>query len=296
MGGRQTRVMTPAMTPEPTDDSPFSYADPGDPLWKRLAIGMVERLTGARHIERLYREKQAEGWRDGEQRSFFHTAISALSLDVQYDADRLVRAPSQGPLVVVANHPFGVLDGIVMCALMERARPDFLVLTNSVLMRAPEMRARMLPVDFAETREAQRINVASRAKALDHLKDGGCVVIFPAGAVSTSPDWLGRQPAIDGAWSPFAARLVLSARAGVLPIYFPGQNSRLFQIASHIHPNLRLGLFFHEVRRRIGAPFPVEIGEAATFDAFANLDRVGLLTHLRALVYGLAGDAQPRPR
>ncbi|MDP2356608.1 MAG: lysophospholipid acyltransferase family protein [Beijerinckiaceae bacterium] len=287
---RQTRAMTPGTT----DDSPFSYADRDDPLWKRLAIGMVERMSGARHIERLYRAKQAEGWRDGEQRSFFRTAISALSIDVQYDADRLANASSQGPLVVVANHPFGVLDGIVMCALMERARPDFLVLTNSVLMRAPEMRARMLPIDFAQTSEAQRINVASRAKALDHLKGGGCVVIFPAGAVSTSPDRMGRLPAIDGAWSPFAARLVLSGRASVLPIYFPGQNSRLFQIVSHIHPNLRLGLFFHEVRRRIGAPFPVAIGETATFDAFAHLDRAALLTDLRARVYGL--DPQPRPR
>lgn len=290
------RRQTQTMTPPSTDDSPFSYADSGDPLWKRLAIGMVERMSGARHIERLYRAKQAEGWSDGEERSFFRTAIAALSLDLQYDAQILAQAPSQGPLVVVANHPFGVLDGIVMCALMERARPDFLVLTNSVLMRAPEMRARMLPVDFAETREAQRINVASRARALDHLKGGGCVVIFPAGAVSTSPDRLGRQPAVDGPWSPFAARLALSSRASVLPVYFSGQNSRLFQIASHLHPNLRLGLFFHEVRRRIGAPFPVAIGETTAFDTLAHLDRAALLTHLRALVYGLADDAQPRPR
>ena len=292
MGRRQTLVVTS----DPADDSTFSYADPSDPLWKRLAIGMVERLSGARHIEKLYRAKQAEGWREGEQRNFFHTAISALSLDVQYDAARLALAPAQGPLVVVANHPFGVLDGIVMCALMERTRPDFLVLTNSVLMRAPEMRARMLPVDFATTPEAQRTNVASRDKALDHVKAGGCVVIFPAGAVSTSPDRIGSQPAVDGAWSPFAARLVLSGRASVLPIYFPGQNSRLFQIASHVHPNLRLGLFFHEVRRRIGARFPVEIGEVAAFAAVSHLDRAALLTHLRALVCGRAGETQPRPR
>lgn len=275
---------------------PFSYAQASDPFWWRLAIGAVERATGARQMERLYRAKQAEGWGDGEDRSFFRTAISALSLDVRYDPDQLTRIPRAGPLVVAANHPFGVLDGIVMCALMERARPDFLVLTNSVLIRAPEMRARMLPVDFAPTRDAQRMNVESRARALDHVAGGGCVVIFPAGAVSTAPDRLGRKPAIDGPWSPFAARLVRAGGASALPVYFPGQNSRLFQIASHIHPALRLGLFFHEVRRRIGTPFPVVIGEAAPPEAFAHMERAALVDDLRARVYGLAANGQPRPR
>lgn len=279
-----------------TDDSPFSYAGSGDPLWKRVAIGAVERATGARRIERLYRAKQAEGWREGGEQSFFRTAISALSIDLRYSAERLARIPREGALVVVANHPFGVLDGIAMCALMERARPDFLVLTNSVLMRAPEMRGRMLPVDFAQTRDARRANVESRAKALAHVGSGGCIVIFPAGAVSTSPDRWGREPAVDGPWSPFAARLVRSGQASVLPVRFEGQNSRLFQIASHIHPNLRLGLFFHEVRRRIGTPMDVAIGEVAPFSAFAHLDRAALLAELRAGVDGLARDGQPRPR
>ncbi|MBX9760728.1 MAG: lysophospholipid acyltransferase family protein [Beijerinckiaceae bacterium] len=280
--------------------SPFSYADASDPLWKRLAIGAVERATGARRIEALYRAHQAQGWRDGESKSFFAAAISALSLKLAYDEAQLARAPRDGPLVVVANHPFGVLDGIVMCALMERVRPDFLVLTNAVLMRAPEMRERMLPVDFAATREAQRINVESRARALDHVAGGGCVVIFPAGAVSTSPDRLGARPAVDGQWSPFAARLVRHGGASVLPVYFPGQNSRLFQIASHIHPNLRLGLFFHEVRRRIGTPFPVAIGAFAPWEAFAHMDRDALMSALRARVHALSAEAgssgQPLPR
>jgi putative hemolysin len=116
-------------------------------------------------------------------------------------------------------------------------------------------------------------------------------VIFPAGAVSTSPDRLGRKPAVDGPWSPFAARLVRHARARVLPVYFPGQNSRLFQIVSHVHLNLRLGLFFHEVRRRIGTRMPVEIGAAAEYAAFEGLSRSALLTELRARTYALAKAA-----
>lgn len=272
--------------PDISSRSAFSYADSGDPLWKRLAIRAVERATGARRIERLYRERQAQGWRNGDEESFFAAAISALSLDLRYDEAKLARIPRQGPLVVVANHPFGVLDGIVMCGLMERARPDFLVLTNSVLMRAPEMRKRMLPVSFDETPEARRANLDSRARALDHATRGGCVVIFPAGAVSTSPDRLGRAPAVDGPWSPFAARLVRKARASVLPVFFPDQNSRLFQIVSHIHPSLRLGLFFHEVRRRIGTQFPVAIGEPVGF-ADLPVGAAAITQDLRRRVYDL---------
>ena len=268
------------------DESAFTYAAPSDPLLKRLAINALEVATGRNRLRRLYFQHQASGW---EGASFFDVAIKALSLDLRYDADKLAALPKGGPLVVVANHPFGVLDGIVMCALMRRARPDFLVLTNAVLLRAPEMRDHMLPIDFAQTIEAQRANVASRAKALAHLQNGGCLVIFPAGAISTSPDRLGRFPAVDPPWTPYLARLVQSAKAPVAPIYFHGQNSRLFQIVSHISPVLRLALFFHELRRRIGARCEVEIGQVVPFERLAHFrDRQALVEALRQATYGLA--------
>ena len=272
------------------DESAFTYADPADPLLKRLAINALEVATGRNRLRRLYFQHQARGW---EGASFFDVAIKALSLDLRYDAERLAALPKHGPLVVVSNHPFGVLDGIVMCALMRRARPDFLVLTNAVLLRAPEMRDHMLPIDFTETIEAQRANVASRAKALTHLKNGGCLVIFPAGAISTSPDRLGRRPAVDPPWTPYLARLVQSAKAPVAPICFQGQNSRLFQIVSHISPTLRLALFFHELSRRIGTRCEVEIGAPIAFERLADFkDRQSLVGHLREATYSL-GESKP---
>ena len=267
------------------DESAFTYADPADPLLKRLAINALEVATGRNRLRQLYFQHQASGW---EGASFFDVAIKALSLDLRYDADRLAALPKDGPLVVVSNHPFGVLDGIVMCALMRRARPDFLVLTNAVLLRAPEMRYHMLPIDFTETIEAQRANVASRAKALAHLKNGGCVVIFPAGAISTSPDGLGRLPAVDPPWTPYLARLVQTAKAPVAPIFFRGQNSRLFQIVSHISPTLRLALFFHELSRRIGTRCEVEVGDVIAFERLAPFkERQALVAALRDATYSL---------
>jgi putative hemolysin len=273
------------------DDSAFTYCEPTDPLWKRLAVSSIEIATGRNQLKRLYYLHQESGW-DG--RSFFATAISALSLDLQVDRERLRALPSSGPLVVVANHPFGVLDGIVMCALMEQVRPDFRVLTNAVLLRAPEMREKMLPIDFSETPSARRVSAESRAAAVAHVKAGGCVVIFPAGAVSTSPDRWGREPAVDGPWTPYLARLVQAAKGPVAPIYFEGQNSRLFQVVSHISMVGRLGLFFHEVRRRIGTAFPVRIGAPVVYeDLSAFTERCDLVEDLRRRTMALA---QPRPR
>ena len=264
------------------DKSVFTYARASDPLWKRVAINCLEVATGRNTIRRLYFEQQARGW----QGSFFATAIRALSLDVRFDAQRLADIPKQGPLIVVANHPFGVLDGIIMCALMAQAREDFLVLTNAVLMKAPEMRARMLPIDFAETRDAQRLNAQSRARAIEHVKQGGCVVIFPGSAVSTSPDWLGRQPAVDPPWTPFLGRLVQQTNADVVPVFFEGQNSTLFQIISHLSQTARLALFFYEVRRRIATQFHVVIGQVIPHSCLNQFaDRHALTEHLRKSVY-----------
>lgn len=266
----------------------FSYADDTMPPMKRGLIRLVEAATGQRRLRRLYLDNRRHSV-EGE--NFFAAAVRSLAVDVQFDVAALNRIPKSGPVVVVANHPYGVLDGIVISWLIHQVRSDFLVLTNAVLLRAPELAGFVLPVDFSETDSAMRTNLASRAAAREHLDRGGCVVVFPAGAISTAPDRLGRQRAVDGPWQPFTAQLIQRSRATVVPICFEGQNSRLFQIASHVSPMLRLSLIFHEVRSRIGTAMPVAIGEPR---AFADLppirDRQLLADHLRASTYGLASS------
>ena len=179
--------------------------------------------------------------------------MRSLELDVRYDAHALAAVPKTGPVVFVANHPYGVLDGIVMAWLVSKVRPDFVVLTHIVLTRAPEAAAFILPVDFSGAEEARANRIcASRAAARAQLAKGGAVVVFPAGAISTTPDKFGLKPAVDGRWQPFASQLIQRSKATVVPIWFGGQNSRLFQIASHVSLTLRLSLIFHEVKTRIG--------------------------------------------
>ncbi|MDE3177704.1 MAG: 1-acyl-sn-glycerol-3-phosphate acyltransferase, partial [Pseudomonadota bacterium] len=178
----------------------FSYATPADPPVKRGLIRLVERATGQPKLKRMYLENQRNPRPD---ESFFAAAVRQLDLDVRYDAPALARIPASGPVVIVANHPYGVLDGIVISWLVEKVRRDFVVLTNAVLMRAPELRDHILPIDFAGTAAATRTNVESRAAARALLERGGCVVVFPAGGVSTAPDRWGRRPAVDARWQPF---------------------------------------------------------------------------------------------
>lgn len=271
----------------------FSYSEPTQPLFQQIAIRAVERLTGQPKLKRLYELNQTHPV-DGE--SFWQAAVRLLDLHIPLDPAALDAIPKTGPLVVVANHPYGVLDGIAICWLMEKVRKDFFVLTHAALLRAPEARPYLLPVDFSGTPEATASNLETRKKARTHLDQGGAIVVFPAGAISTSPDRLGQKPAIDYPWQPFTAQLIQRSRAHVVPIYFQGQNSRIFQMASHVSSTLRLALIFKEVHDRIGSELGVAIGAPLSPELIASFaDRTALTEFLRQKTYALAQAAGQGP-
>jgi putative hemolysin len=269
----------------------FSYATASDPPIKRGLIRLVEKATGQPKLKRMYVQNQRFP-RVGE--TFWQAAVRSLELDVRYDPHALAAVPKTGPVVFVANHPYGVLDGVVMAWLASKVRPDFVVLTHIVLTRAAEAADFILPIDFSGAEGAEKTNLASRAAARAHLANGGAVVVFPAGAISTTPDKLGFKPAVDGRWQPFVSQLIQRSKATVVPIWFGGQNSRLFQIASHLSLTLRLSLIFHEVKTRIGTRLPVSIGAPIPFASLAAVkDRQALADDLRERVYALAKLAPP---
>ena len=269
----------------------FSYAAPDDPRLKRFIIRLIERMTGQPYLKWLYDDRR-EHPIPGE--SFWDAAIRQLELNVVCDEARLMALAKEGPLVVVSNHPFGVLDGVVLCQLISRVRQDFRVLINSVLTRAEEIRPHLLPIDFAETDEAVKTNLRSRAEAKTHLMKGGCLIVFPAGGVSTTPS-LWHKRAVDADWKTFTARLISQARAPVVPVYFAGQNSRLFQLVSHVSMTLRLSLLFKEVHDRIGSEVHVRIGDMVPFDRLKPMtDRHQFMDYLRRTTYAL-GLGIPNP-
>ncbi len=277
------------MTASSRPPTNFSYAGPDDPWLKRFVIRTIERMTGQPFLKSLYDDHLTNPI-PGE--SFWDSAVRRLRLNVIANEDRLFQLPRTGPLVVVANHPFGVLDGLIICHLIARVRSDFVILTNALLTQSEELKSYLLPIDFTETEEALAINLKSRATAKHHLMGGGCLVVFPAGGVSTTPR-LWNRAATDAEWKKFTGRLIHQCKAQVVPVYFAGQNSRLFQIASHISLTLRLSLLFKEVRDRIGSDIHVRIGNVIDFEHLPDPgNRQSFMDQLRNMTYALGSELQ----
>jgi putative hemolysin len=271
---------------------PFSYAEPNDPRMKRFIIRLIERMTGQPYLKSLYDDRFARRI-PGE--SFWDLAIRLLDLHIAVNEDALAKVPRTGPLVVVANHPFGVLDGVIICHLIARIRHDFRILTNAVLNRADEVKEFLLPVDFTETPQALETNLKSRAAAKHLLMNGGCLIVFPAGAVATTPK-LWDRTAVDAEWKNLTARLISQGKAPVVPVFFAGQNSMLFQLASHLSMTLRLSLLFREVRDSIGSEIVVRVGEVIPYETLAKIDdRQKMMNMLREATFALGKDL-PRKR
>lgn len=260
-----------------------SYCNTDDPLHRRVLIRAVEVLSGQPRLQRMYDEYLRT---TPDNDDFFRSAIDRLRLSVLFDRDRLAAIPREGPLIVVANHPYGVLDGLAVGHITSQVRSDFKLLAHSVLWRAEPLRRYLIPIAFDGASSALRSNVESKRAALDHLRNGGTIVIFPAGRVSTATRI--RAPATDAPWKLFAGKLIASSGATVVPIFFEGQNGWLFHLVSRFSEALREALLMGEVARRIGAEVRAHIGAPIRPDAIGRVgDRQALLDLLRETVYGL---------
>lgn len=263
----------------------ISYASPDDPAVKSALIRGIERLTGRRRLERLY-----QGTRDAPDDAFWSVALDQLEVSLDYDAAQLQTIPSRGPVVFVANHPFGVLDGLAFCHLVSSVRPDFKILINSVLCRDERLDAYFLPVNFQDTDAARATNFRTIKTALRMLASDGAIAMFPAGGIATAPKVVG--DARDLEWKPFVAKLVQASEATVVPLYFHGQNSLLFQLVSKVSLTLRLSLIIREVMRKTGETMAVSIGESISYERLSHFDsRDALTAYLRDVTFAL-GDGE----
>ncbi len=274
---------------QPYDGRRLSYAGTFTDPRKAATIRAIEWITAKPRLLMLIRRFERQGVVAGQE--FFNRALRVMGIEIRTPAEQIARIPREGPVVVVANHPHGLTDGLVMAALVGRVRTDYQILTRSLLTGIPEIEQHMLPVAFPHEPDAQRVNIAMRQKALEQLRQGGVIILFPAGAVATSPTWWG--PAVEPEWNPFTAKLLLKSGASVLPIYFPGQNSRLFMIANRISPTFRQGLLLHEIRRTCNRPQCPVIGHPippAELQAHAA-NTTAFMAWLRARTLALASGA-----
>jgi Putative hemolysin len=263
------------------DRRSLSYASTFDDPWKARFISVMEMFTGKLTILRMIRQFEKRGAPSGQ--AFWRAALDTMGIDLTTPQEQLDRIPAKGPVVVVANHPHGMVDGMIFADLIGRVRSDYRILTRSLLTSIDEVAGSfMIPVPFPHDADAQRKGVEMRAKAMAHLKDGGVVALFPSGVVASSETWWG--PAVEAEWNVFTAKMIRRSGAAVVPMKFPGQNSRAYQIANQISPMLRQGLLLHEIVHSCNKPQGPIVGhpiDQAEIDRYAD-DPRGFMAWLRA--------------
>ncbi|NVD41129.1 lysophospholipid acyltransferase family protein [Ensifer sp. HO-A22] len=263
----------------------LSYANENDRRLKRWFIRSMEGLAGRNRYAKLYAR-----WRSdivGKSDRIFGEMLQLIDVRLRLQGEWPPRHLPDTPLVIVANHPFGIGDGIAVLALAEQLGRPFRVLINNELLKVPEMAPYSLPVSFEETKGALALNMATRHEAVRLLKEGVTIVIFPAGGVATARSGWGR--AEDLPWKIFPAKLIQAARASVIPIYFEGQNGRIFHLASKLSLTLRISLLIREFRRLSGTTIAARIGHILTWEELCTHgDRKDLLGRIYEAVFSMA--------
>ncbi len=263
----------------------ISYSTSAESKAGRGLIRLMENASG-----RIGLIKRAEGYDQevAQGRDFWQVMVERYGLHLNVLNGALENIPKEGPVVVVANHPYGILDGLMLGHILSQARGDFRILAHRVFKKAEDLDRIILPVSFDETKEALATNLKTRKDALSYLAQGGVIGIFPGGTVSTSAKPFGT--ALDPKWRSFTAKMIAKSGATVVPICFEGTNSRLFNLASHLHVTLRMGLLIREFKTRVDRAVDISVGEPIKPQELAEYrgDPNKLMNFLRQRTYSMS--------
>jgi putative hemolysin len=234
----------------------------------RPLTGAVHRLLQIDALEELY--ESARGPR------FSRNVLESLQVSLDIASADHSRIPTSGPVIAVANHPYGMLDGIALAELFSRARPDLRILTNRILGRIPELAPLCFFVDPFDNPASRAANGRALRQAIDHLRSGGLMLVFPAGEVSHFD--IRTRTVRDPEWNPTVVRLIRKTRAKALPVCITGSNGLPFQMLGMIHPRLRTAALPAELLNKRGRAVEIRIGspvEPTRIDAIED-DRQAL--------------------
>lgn len=269
---------------------PYIEASDATPAWSGIRPASwvsrwLARLTGLDHLIRI---RQALP-RTSSPAQFAAAALRQLRITPQFTMSELARVPTTGRLLIVANHPFGALDGLIALSLLGSVRPDLRVLANQDLCALQELAPALLPVQLGGSGRT-RANTAALRRALRWLREEGALLVFPAGEVSHFD--LRSRCVTDPPWGRTVAVLARTARAPVVPMHFAGRNGLGFQLAGLLHPRLRTWMLPGQLRRHRGEHVKVRIGPPLGGERVRGFHSdEALTTHLRLSSYLLAERA-----
>lgn len=226
---------------------------------------------------------------------FVHAVLDLLGVSIDVDEQDLSYIPKKGAFIVVANHPYGGIESLILLKLLSQIRPDIKLLANHLLKKVDGLQDYLIPVNpFDDAKVAS--NVRGIRQTMISLKKGGPIAIFPAGEVSAFHP--GLQKIVDKKWHPVVGKIILKANVPVIPLYFHGNNSLLFNILGVIHPVLRTARLSAELFNKRGYKVRVRFGKPIDCRKFLgeSISASQLLDYLRARTYALGTGIPANPK
>jgi putative hemolysin len=250
--------------------------------------GAIEKLLLLDRLDRIYADVPG-----ADTRLIAEHPLALLNVHPQVSERDLALIPKQGPVVAVANHPFGLIEGVILASILISVRPDVKIMANHLLAAMPEASQLCIFVDPFGGERAARANHKGLKDAIAWLKQSGLLAVFPAGKVSHLN--LKERAITDPEWSHSVARLIRITGATVLPVYFRGANSAMFQLLGCIHPRVRTALLPHEFFNKHNRGIEVRIGSPIVPAKIrAYQDDIALIRYLRRRTYLLQNREAPK--
>ena len=263
----------------------FTFATAEVNHFGRLFIMITELLTGKIKLKKLYDEYLSE---DRPPKFFWDDAVSKLNLTLKTSFQKDSYIPKSGKLIVIANHAFGVADGVSICSVISKVRQDYKMVTHKVLRQAEAVKDKILPIDFNESKEALLTNISTRKEAEKILLNEGVLILFPSGRIATKKNLKKNTKADDGEWKQWVSKLILKTKSPVLPIFFDGQNSQWYHMANKLGLTFRYSLCMYELKRKIGDNIDMYFGNLISYDHMAKIGDIREITsYLRSVTYSL---------
>tara|TARA_B100001123_G_scaffold57120_2_gene61341 strand:+ start:4063 stop:4905 length:843 start_codon:yes stop_codon:yes gene_type:complete len=256
----------------------FTFASSEVNFLSQQFIKLIELLTGKIKLKKLYDQYLLE---NNPPEQFWNDAIRKLKLDLKITYKDGSYIPKKGRLIIVANHAFGVADGVSLCSIVSNVRQDYKIITHKVLRQAEAVKEKIIPIDFSLNRQAVLANIEARKQAEQVLLNNGVIVIFPSGQIATKENLKFTTKAHDGEWKQFVSKLIVKTKSPVLPSYFEGQNSQFYHIANKMGQTFRYSLLMFELTRKIGDTINLHFGRIIPY---ADLEKADNLIEITKLI------------